>query len=300
MAISSEDLALFDACPKLQQFSHWEPPRLPLATVLNESLRVGLLEGSPESAKNHFMERAASPGLALTGYDIYAIAIHHAALIEIIVHYLLAGEGPWKPAPILALGEHRYKPMSYLVPDGRLRRVVLCSKWDSLRKREEEVSWRTLGDIAATARPMLINAISIGSALKGFRPSVWTRTYQHPVAMTYRIQALKDDGFNENWKRIYRESSPYRADCQGWLTLMQKDKAFDGVVNSTVVDLPSGGKELSEQMGRMLDSIAAKGEGEMRRANCFKLSPCVYAGCCYAETATSPASVGWGAKKRLP
>lgn len=177
---------------------------------------------------------------------------------------------------------------------------MLCSKWDALRKREEEVSWRTIGDISATARPMLINAISIGSSLKGFRPSVWTRTYQHPVAMSYRIQALKDDGFNENWRRIYRESSPYRADCQGWLTLMQKDRAFEQVVNSSVVDLIQDGRDISEQMNRMLNSIAADGDKEMRRSSCYKMTPCVYAGCCHAEVATSPAGLGWNSRKRLP
>src|SRR4051812_27196073 len=103
--ISTEDLALFDACPRLQLFSLYEPPRVTLATVLTEALRIGLLSGKADKAKNHVMLRAADPGLAISAHDIYNIAVHHASLIEVIVQYLLADEGAWIAARAIKVEE---------------------------------------------------------------------------------------------------------------------------------------------------------------------------------------------------
>lgn len=290
--ITTEDLATWDECPRKQLFSLYEPPRLSIATVLNESLRVGLLAGSPIDARNHLMSRAASPGLAITADDIYSAACHHAALIEIIVAYLLTGEGAWLPAPTATLGNHTYQPLSYLMPDHRLRRIVLASRWDKQRELEELHSWRTVGDVAATGRPMLINAITIGQATKGFRWTVWTRGFSHRTSKTIRVRRLKEDAeFDSAWRRISRESSS--KSVNDWLGFMQSDNAFEGVVNSARVD--NVAESTKGELPRTLDKVA-EGEDLPRRSQCFKLSPCPFAKLCYASPPTSPWLMGWQQK----
>lgn len=289
--ITTEDISNFDACNRLAIYAKFDTPRISLATVLNEALRIGLLSGNPVAAKTHLMQRAANPGLAIYGSNVYSSAVHHSALIELIVTYLLAGEGAWKSAPAVEVGPHQYQPLSYLLPDHRLRRIILCSQWNEQRRLEEVNSWRTLGDIIATNRPMLINAIVIGAAASGFRPSVWTRSYIHPQQLSYRVKLKSGDNFSSNWRKTYRESSS--KSCTEWLTLMQNDGAFDDVVHSTTADLPS--QEAYDQMASMLESLQSN-QGEMRRSACFKQVSCAYSRLCYASPSLTPTEAGWRMK----
>lgn len=287
---TTDDLANFDTCPRLYTFAHFQTPRVSLAASLHDSLRVGLLAGDPAAAKNHLMQLAAEPGLAISVSDVYSCAVHHAKLIELIVHYLLGGEGAWHPCPPCTVGTHTYQPLSYLMPDQRLRRVVLCSKWDEARRLEESHSWRTVADTAAAGRPMLINAIVIGSATKGWRPTAWTRAYEHPVARHLRIQPLGEKDFNNNWRRVYREHTS--KSCEDWLGLMQADNAFESVVHSLTVDTPTNTvwEDMSERLTAMRNLV---GDGRMRRSACFGRTPCAYASPCYSTPAFTPAEAGW-------
>lgn len=288
--ITTEDISLHDECERKRLYSLWQTPRISLAQALNDSLRIGLLKGDPALAKNHLMQLAAEPGLAISGVDVYAVAVHHSSLIELIVAYLLASEGPWKAAPSTSIGDHTFQPLSYARP-ACLRRVVLCSRWDAQRQLEETHSWRTVADSAALGLPMLINAIVIGSAVKGLRPSVWTRAFQHPVAKDLRIKSKMKDGenFNSNWRRVYREqSSRSPAD---WLKLMQSDNAFEDVVHSVSIPLPPARSH--EELKGMLDEIATTTVGKMRRSACFKQSTCPMVNLCYHPDSPTPEIAGW-------
>lgn len=292
--ITTEDVALWDECERRRLYSLYQTPRISLAQALNDSLRIGLLKGDPALAKNHLMQLAAEPGLAISGVDIYAVALHTSALIEIITTYLLADEGPWKAAPKVKIGEHDFRPLSFVRP-ACLRRVVLCSRWDMQRQLEETHSWRTVADSAALGLPMLINAIVIGSAVKGLRPSVWTRGFSHPVSKDLRIKSLKKDGenFNQNWRRVLRESSSKSA--ADWLTLMQKDDAFEEAVHSVSVPIPS--QQSHVDLSRMLDEITSTSVGKMRRSSCFKQSTCPMANLCYHPDSPTPEIAGWLKRK---
>lgn len=292
--ITSDDVANFDACARHALYSLYAPPRIPLSFALNQSLRIGLLSGDPKLAKNHLMELAAEPGLALSVPSVYDCALHHAHLIEIITTYLLAGEGAWIPSPIIDIKGHQFQPLSYTRPTA-LRRIVLCSRWDLAREMEERNSWRSLADQSALGLPMLINAISIGSTINGgFRPSVWTRGFSHPVSRDLRIQskAVKG-GFNENWRKVYRESSGHSP--EEWLKLMQTDGAFEGVVNSVSIDLPP--KHIHSEFVSLLDGFSSNSTTP-RRSNCYRLTPCIHVGLC-ADNLT-PADAGWQPKESPP
>lgn len=293
--ITTEDIALHDECERKRLYSLWQTPRISLAQALNDSLRIGLLKGDPLLARNHLMHLAAEPGLAVSTQDVYGCAVHHGALIEVITAYLLADEGPWKATPKVKIGDHDFRPLSFLRP-ACLRRVVLCSRWDMQRQLEETHSWRTIADSAALGLPMLINAIVIGSATKGLRPSVWTRGFQHPVAKDLRIKSVAKNGenFNSNWRRVLRESSSKSP--ANWLKLMQSDNAFEEVVHSVSVNMPD--YRVHEQLKEMMDQISTTTVGKMRRSSCFRQSTCPMAILCHHPDSPTPAEAGW--PKKIP
>ena len=297
--ITTEDLFRHDQCNRLETWSlGFELPRIPLGEALNRSLRIGLLSGKPEKAYASLMEIAANPGLDVTARNVYDIAEHHACLLETVTTYLLGSEGPWKPAGAVTCG-FDFQPLSYQMEDGRLRRVILCSSWSPLRETEERASWWTVGDTAATGRPMLINVIVIGQSVHGFRPSPWTQAFVHPENGILRIRRKPSEKtgpnpkFTDNWKKVYRENTDHKA--IDWLGFMQKDDAFEGVVHYLTVE-PWG--DVLEDMARMAKEIG-EGKTTMRRSACYRYAPCPMAGLCHAPKPLTPEGSNWARKKAL-
>lgn len=284
--MNTADFEHEDRCPRFRTWSaRYHLPRIPLAYALNESLRAGLLKGDQSAAYGKFMALSANPGLDIEGRNVYDIAVHHAQMLEVLTSYLVT-DGPWKAPDAVSFAGDTYQPQSYLLPDGRLRRVVLCSSWHGLREQEERTSWWTVGDIAVTGRPMLVNVLVIGSAREGFRQSPWTTGYLHPENGTLRIK--RNEGrFTDRWKKVYREQT----DCRAieWLSKMQKDEAFEGIVESFTVD--GCGAEVAEQMERMAQNF---GDTDMRRSGCFRNAPCPMAGLCHEGL--TPAMAQWREK----
>jgi len=288
--MTTEELAVHDECPRKRTWtSEYLPPRVSLAEAMRDALRAGLLAGKPAAACDKFVAIASNPGLDIEAYNLYDIGIHHATLMETVCAYLLAGEGAWKPAEAVSCDGFDYEPLSYQLADGRLRRVVLCSNWNDLRRMEEVNSWRTIGDVSATNRPMLINAIVIGQSRRGFRPSPWTQAYIHPENHTVRVKR-KEGKFNDSWKRVYREQTDKKP--SDWLKVMQDDGAFDDLVYSVTVDVPANRNRVITDMLRIAKELSKKSM-EMRRAACFKLSPCVCAKICHYLKDITPADAGW-------
>ncbi len=281
--MNSEFVVLHDECPRR---ATWMPqyvlPRVPLAQAMHEALRVGLIAGDPIKAKEAFVEIASSPGLDIQAYNVYEIAMHHAAMMEVICAYLVA-DGAWEPAEGL---------QSYILPDGRLRRVVLCSAWNPLREDEERTSWRTVADTVYSGRPMLINAIVIGQSRKGFRSSPWTTGFIHPENHMMRIQK-REGKFNDNWKKVYRENTDKKP--EDWLYLMQEDGAFDNLVYSVDVDVPENRKEITADLERIEIELQSKST-VMRRSACYKMSPCPFARVCHHTNVKDPKEAGWKSK----
>lgn len=283
--MNTADFAHHDKCPRFRTWSaKYDLPRVPLADALNAGLRAGLLKG-PAAAYQALMHLAANPGLDIDGRNVYDIAVHHAQMLEVLTSYLTT-DGPWEPAEAVSFAGGTYEPLSFILPDGRLRRVVLCSTWNSLREQEEKTSWWTVGDVAVTGRPMLVNVLVIGSAKGGFRQSPWTTGYLHPENGILRIRR-KEGQFTDRWKRVYREQTDRRA--LDWLTKMQQDEAFEGVVESFTVDSTdtvtiSEMERIAQDFGRM----------EMRRSACFRNAPCPMADLCH--NALTPAQSNWREK----
>lgn len=291
MTISTLDIVRHDACSRLQTWSsQYILPRIPLSDALNTSLRSGLLVGDPGKAYAAFMAQASTPGLDIEGRNVYDIAQHHACLVEVICAYLLGNDGLWKPC-----GEvDGFQPMSFLMADGRLRRIVLCSNWNALRESEERHSWWTVADTAVTERPMLINAIVIGQSRNGFRLSPWTTGFIHPENSIMRIKK-KEGKFTDNWKRVYRETTDNKT--AEWLRLMQLDSAFEDIVQSVHVDVPAMRVQILEDIERIAEEILEE-RTTMRRSNCFRYGSCPMIRVCHHPQPMTPENSGW--ERRLP
>ena len=277
--MNSNDVCLHDECPRLQTWSaEYALPAVPIAKALHDSLRAGLIAGRGSVARETLLQIAAEPGLDMQSAQMYDVAVHHAAMMEVITEYL--APEPWIPAGAV----DGFQPDSFILPDGRLRRVVLCSAYSELRKREEINSWRTMADVCVTGRPMLLNFITIGQSKKGFRASSWTQGYIHPENGLLRVQRIASEKtgpnprFTDNWKKVYREQTDHKT--KEWLTIMQKDKAFDGLVRNCTVEVPANRREVLAELCRIEREIALEGT-EMRRSACFRFAPCVFASACH-------------------
>lgn len=289
MTFTSDDLALFDECSRRFVWSKEWSTGLTLPVALYKALEVGLLAGAGAAAREHFLALCARPGLSISAWNLYAICVHHAALAEIIVDYL-TGDGPWQRAEGVRIDSHTYQPLSYLLGDGRLRRAILCTRWDSLREQEERFGWRTVGDIAATGRPMIINAISIGPLVKGFRHSPWARGYFHPRNGGLRVKRAEgqEPEFKGDWKRRFREDTEITT--RDWLKVMQGDKAFEDCVHT--VNVPEA---LGIDFPKSLHALASADPNSTRRSACFRYSPCPFVPVCLENQ--SIAQTGY---RRLP
>lgn len=287
--MNTELVVLQDECERKATWTaKYELPVIPLVDAMHQALKAGLIAGDSSVARDSLLKLAADPGLNIDAWNAYDIAVHHAALMEVVTAYLTA-DGPWSPA-----GEGL---SSFLMPDGRLRRVVLCSAWNPLREKEERESWRTVADTAVTGRPMVINAIVIGQSVKGFRPSVWTRGYVHPENGLMRIRRIVSEKtgpnpkFSDNWNKVYREQTDHKP--LEWLGFMQKDQAFEDVVKTASCDIPANRASVLEDLRRI---EAEFGSTRMRRSSCFKLSPCSFSRVCHHPSLFTPALAGWREK----
>lgn len=288
--MNTSDFVNHDRCARFRTWSsRYELPRIPLSEALHLGLRAGLIEGDQAAAYAKFMTLAANPGLDIEGRDIYDIAVHHAQMLEVLTAYLTT-DGPWQPALPVSFAGGTFEPMSFQLPDGRLRRVVLCSTWNEMRGLEEKYSWWTMADVAATGRPMLVNVMVIGSSQGGYRRSPWTTGYLHPENGILRIRK-KEGQFTDRWKKMYREQTD-RTTLQ-WLSKMQQDEAFDGIVESFSVDPPDA--SVLKDMERIAAEIRQNGT-EMRRSGCFQKVRCPMADLCHGSAYKTPSEALWREK----
>lgn len=288
--MTTEDFYQFDICPRKRAWGErYQPFRVSLNFALNAALHAALAANSPIVASDTIMGFAANPGIDIASDNLYSAVTHHSRLAELLATYVLSVGPSTTPAPIsTAWGE--FQPRSFLLPDGRLRRIVLVDRWTPEREQAERFSWRTAADTAITNRPMLITALIIGGARGGFRPSPWTVGFQHPTNGGIRVQK-RDGQFGDTWKRVYREHTALRA--LDWLRIMQSDGAFEERVVSIVEDVPPNRADVLDQLAAMAEEIHS-GSLRQTRSACYKFTPCPFFPAC--SSARSPAQLGWTEK----
>ena len=126
--LSSEDLHKHDFCARFRTLdARYEPFRLTLTVALHEALNAALRANDASVAYEKFMSLAANPGLDIPPNGLYQIAIHHARMLEVIAAYCLSLPGERQGVISSSWGD--FQPDSFLLPDGRLRRVVIVERW---------------------------------------------------------------------------------------------------------------------------------------------------------------------------
>ena len=301
MILSAERLAVWETCPRRSVWTaRYGMPRVSLIGALYRAVDAGLrTEKDPErAAENELLSIAASPGLDITGPNVYSAAMHTAKIAGIVsVALRSASTAPWKPVgdAVVPGGHpeaHAWRSACYDAGDGHPRRVVLVDRWSDDRKAQEIRSWRTIGEACALKSPIMLTAVTIGSPKDGRRISPWTRCYQHPRNRTYRFKRkTSQEDFGATWKPIWREDSGFPT--AEWLTRMQKDGCMADAVQTCSVPVPPRRGDYVREIQRIALDIERWQErvGEtppMRLAGCYGFSPCIFIPVCHGASAPVP------------
>lgn len=287
--MTTEDFVEHDRCPRFHAHnSRYAPFRVSFHFALNEALNIALAARDPILASERVLALAANPGIDAKSHNLYPSIVHHSRLAELLATYVLSVESSTHLPIPTKWGT--FTPQSFLLPDGRLRRIILTDRWTPEREQMERFSWRTVADTSITNRPMVITAILIGSLRDGFRPSQWTQGFLHPQNGNLRI-AKRNGEFSESWKKVYREQSGLST--MEWLKIMQDDGAFDDSVFSVTEGVPPNRAEILAQMEQMAKEMTLPNPRQTRSA-CYRFTPCPFLPVC--ATSRSPADLGWAEK----
>jgi len=282
MILSSEKLVAYELCPRRYAWTGSYSTRISPIRALYVALDAGLrTEKDPErSAENEFLSLAASPGLDVTGHDVYSIAMHYAKLSGILAAALRSAWREWKTVDDVSLDGHEWQSAAYRTGDGQLRRIALVDRWSDDRRQQECSGWRTIGEVCALDSPILLTAVTIGASQEKRRHSAWTRCWRHPRNRTFRFQRkTSTEDFGSTWAAVWREDSGIPT--SDWLTQMRSDGAITDLVHTVHVPVPKGRKEYLLEMTRLARGMASLPDvPAMRLAGCYGFSPCSFLGVC--------------------
>lgn len=291
MRLDTEAFVLHDTCQRLRTWdAQYQPFRIPLSRALNDSLHYALSEGEAIRGREKLISLATSPGIDLPTASLYSSVVHHAAMIEVIAQYLLSITD-FKPLLFITRKWGQFQPLSFLTQGNRIQRIILCDRWNADRAKAESISWRTLADSAITNLPMTLTAIIIGQSRGGFRLSPWTTGFAHPRSGEIMVQKRDGEPFSDVWRRTYREQTDHSP--LDWLTIMQRDNAFDSRVFSLNLHTPPNRAEILQEIDQRAAEMALSPRRQTHSA-CLRFSPCPFLDCCAANRA--PAQLGWKEK----
>ena len=288
MSLSSDKLVTWDLCQRRFLWTGRYRTRVPLTRALYVALDAGLrAEKDPErTAENELLSIASSPGLDIVGHDVYAVAMHHAKLAGLIAAALRsAWTAPWSPvdAPLAVEHDAEWNSACYATGDGATRRMALVDSWSDSRRQQEVHGWRTLGEVCALNRTILVTAVTIGQSRDKHRHSAWTKCYRHPRNKTFRFQRkTSEEDFSKTWSPVWREDSGITTEA--WLKQMRDDGSITDLVHTVEVPVPRGREAYLEEMKRIIGEMERLPEvPPMRLSGCHGFSPCPFLGVCPAN-----------------
>lgn len=284
MILTSEKLVAYDLCPRRYNWTNIYYTRVSLIRALYIGLNAGLrTQGNPErTAENELLALASAPGLDVVGGNVYAVAMHYAKLAGIVAAALRsAWSEPWTPVEPIALpGGHEWHSACYRTGDGQIRRIALVDRWSDDRKQQETGGWRTIGEVCAMNRPILVTAVSIGIARDKRRHAAWTRCWRHPRNRIFRFQRkTSTEDFSKTWNSVWREDSGITT--EDWLRQMHSDGCMDDLIHTVHVPVLKGKDDYLRDMTRIADEMASLPETPpMRISGCHGWQPCPFLGVC--------------------
>lgn len=290
---SADLLTENDRCPRNGFWSsQWQRQKLHPNDILRRAVDAGLMsteEDPGQSAGDEVMTLCADRGLDISGTGLYQIAMHNAALADIVVTLLRSGHRWERPADT-TVNTVNWESSVYLDPSGlRLHRVILVDRWSDERKLAERHSWRTAGEIAAYELPMTLHIVLIGQRRDGKHVSPWSKGWLHPKSRGLRIRKSSGEGFGGNWIACWREEQD-TISRDHWVEAMKRDGVIPDVLFKVDVQPPCAEiiakwKRLAEK--KLVQIQTTTETPDPCPSQCWWPTPCQFAECCSQYTIPS-------------
>ncbi|MGH7182070.1 MAG: hypothetical protein ACREJN_08845 [Nitrospiraceae bacterium] len=215
----------------------------------------------------YFLAAARSPGLDVTGIDVYTLAMDLTAIIRNVLEY-------FSRSPLLTLYEIpsipiaegiSWKFLAYRDESGTLHRFDFVDyiPEDPIADLH---SWEVFGDIAAADAPMVLHYVAIGKRQGSHQQSPWCRAYAHPrVANIFRFNKNSGEDLKDSWKPVYFSGNE-KNNSKTWVNWMERDGAASPLVRNIQV------KEVSEEHIKGFRRDVMYEVNEMEKLN-MKASP---------------------------
>lgn len=281
-------LSAHDRCARAGFYSRdWEFSRLHPSEILRRAVDFGLTseEVDPgQAAGDHVMTLAAERGLDIEGSGVYPIALHAAALSDIVTTLIRALGPPWARPEDKTVGTATWVSSACLASSGlRLHRVLMVSRWSKEREKAERYSWGTLGETSVYELPQTIHVVNLGQRRDGKHHGSFSKGWLHPQGRMLRIRKRSGEGFSGRWLQAWREEQD-TISRDRWIEVMRED----GVLHESLFTLdcdPPPAKLASEirllaerKLKRIQETTS---EPDMRPSQCWWPTPCQFSWSCW-------------------
>lgn len=300
-------LSDLESCPRRGYWTrNWEARKLHPTEILRRSIAEALTDTDyPDKGKyagELVMGYAGDRGLDIVSTHKYDIAVHFAALADILTTFL-ASRGDYSRPKTVKGQNLTWEP--YCLQRGEeLVRIILVDHLGEERQMSEGRSWFTLGEMAAYKMPLTMEIFLLGASSGNKRHSAWSKGLLHPRnrALRFKKQTQKVAGFKESWVPVWREDYA-EIGRDAWLKAMEADGVIADVYRRVHVSRLD-----DERIAEIRGIIERKTErlyqiGEVPDPNysaCDWPRPCPFRQCCFAEKMTSPEESAAFRRRQLP
>jgi hypothetical protein len=303
--IDAAALVEFQACRRRFLLSRkWRSLRWRPKLLFDFCLRLAIIElgnGRPArdvvlEATARFMSTGANPGLDISGYDPYKVALDWTAMLETVL-YTLSRQPPVKltQLPSKPLGDGvEWTFLAQADERGDLHRTITVDRLDDDRLSQELHNWYVTGDVCMAKKPMHLHVIEIGQMREGRRHSPWARAFEHEH-IAKRIKFQRKGGKElqgDVWRPVFlADSNTWNAEA--WVDAMAAEGVAEGLMKEIEVLVPGGEhvkncirdvKIEASQMQQWSAAIQNPMEVPMSRAACDSPLPCQFQAVCFAPT----------------
>lgn len=300
-------LSDLESCPRRGYWSRdWEARRLHPTEILRRSIAEALTDTDyPDKGRyagELVMGYAGDRGLDIVSTHKYDIAVHLAALADILTTFLASRGSYSRPNPVV--GQNLTWEPYCLQMGEELVRIVLVDHLGEDRQASEARSWFTLGEMAAYKMPMTLEFLILGASVGHKRHSAWSKGLLHPRNRTLRLkkQAKKVEGFKESWLPVWREDYA-EIGREQWLAAMEADGVIADVYRRVHVSRLDDDKiaEIRGIIERKTEKLYQIGEvPDPNYSACDWPRPCPFRSCCFGERLTSPEESGAFRRRQPP
>lgn len=242
-----------------------------------------------QAAGDHVMTLAAGRGLDIEGSGVYPIALHVAALADLVATLLRSSDLRARPAD-KTVNSATWVSSAYLASSGlRLHRILLVDRWSDERSKAERLGWKVLGEMSVYEIPLTMHVVVLGQRRDGKYHGGFSKGWLHPQGRMLRIRKRSGESFTGRWLQAWREEQDTISRSK-WIDQMQAD----GVLQDSIFEIecdpptPKLASEIRLLAERKLRQIKETTKTpDMNPSSCFWPVPCQFAESCWKFQAPS-------------